>query len=97
MSNLYSLGTHPLRLDHLLVIDGPSVHLDDRVHLDDGPIFDEGGVSFSPPQNRLGRLTDAAQHEHVRRVARGCDRARERRGVEYPGGMWDSIEVTMRS
>ena len=87
MSNLYSLGTHPLRFDHLLVIDGPSVHLDDRVHLDNGPIFDERRVSFSSPQNRLGRLTDAAQHEHVRRVTRGCDRARERRGVEYPAGI----------
>ena len=87
--------THPLRLDHLLVIDNFSVHFDDRLRLDDGPVFDQGGLPLSPPQDRLGRLADAAQHEHVGRVARRRDRTRERRCVEYPGGEQVSLKGTI--
>ena len=79
-----------MRPDQSLVVDGLAVHLDDRLHLDNGAVLDEGRVSPSPPQNRLGRLADAAQHENVRRVARGRDRARERGGVVYSGDLRDS-------
>ena len=92
---LASRFTHPLRLDHLLIIDNFSIHFDDWLCLDDGPIFDQGGLPLSPPQDRLGRLADAAQHEHVGRVARRRDGTRERSGVEYPGGQQVSLKGTI--